>query len=63
MPAVKDCIDYIVGCGFTFTGKVVRPRGVPTFYRFTKNSGTMPNGSTEVLFTVTELRHAKRFGW
>lgn len=65
MPTVKECIEYIVGCGFTFTGRVQRrfPRGGPIFYRFTKNSGTMPNGSTEVLFNIAELRHAKKFGW
>jgi len=58
MPKVKDCIAYIVGCGFTFDGKISRRR-----YLFTKNSGTIPNGSKEILFTLTELRHAKQFGW
>jgi len=58
MPKVKDCIAYIVGCGFTFDGKIFR-----SCYLFTKNSGTLPNGSNEILFTLTELRHAKKFGW
>jgi len=55
---IKDCVNYIVGCGFTFEGKAGR-----NTYVFRKNVGTMPNGSDVVFFTLSELRHAEKFGW
>ena len=54
----KDCIPYIEGCGWEFS-HYNRP-----WYTFTGINGRKTaNGSTQVHFTLTELRHAYENGW
>jgi hypothetical protein len=57
LPKVRECIDYITGCGFKYLG------GKYPLYFFEKINGVMPNGSKEVTFTIKELRDTFKYGW
>jgi len=57
LPKVKACIEYVESCGFTYIGRVYNS------YRFSKNTGKMPNGNVDVGFTLKELRDKKICGW
>jgi len=54
---VKDCIAYMEGIGWHFQ-YFNRPR-----YVFRSSTNTTWNGSSEMTFTITELRHAYNNGF
>jgi len=55
---VKDCIQYIEGCGWKFTGRTYGS------YWFKSIDGRKTSsGNDTIPFTLTELRHAYNNGW
>jgi hypothetical protein len=58
IPKIQDCIAYIEGCGWKLQ-YFNRPWYV---FKSTGTARTM-GGSDEITFTLTEIRHAKRYGW
>jgi len=55
LPNVKECIAYIESCGWLLTNQY---RTVYYFYNEKANEC-----HRQMRFTLTELRHAFRYGW
>ena len=56
LPKVADCIAYIEKCGWKLTNQY---RGC-VYYFYNENQ---PDCFKQMRFTLTELRHALKYGW
>lgn len=55
---VKDCVTYIESCGW----KLIHKKSGTYWFKGLGGRTNMAGNDT-ITFSITELRHAKNFGW